>query len=87
MAVLTPQSLAKSEPVQRQATLAAWQLPTTDGKGFNRQGLLKARQLLLDAGFYYNDMKLYQPDGQLAQIEILMTGETMDEYCCLIFVT
>lgn len=76
MAVLTP-LLAKLEPVQRQATLAAWQLPTTDGKGFNRQGLLKARQLLLDAGFYYNDMKLYQPDGQLAQIEILMTGETM----------
>lgn len=76
MAVLTP-LLAKLEPVQRQATLAAWQLPTTDGKGFNRQGLLKARQLLLDAGFYYNDMKLYQPDGKLAQIEILMTGETM----------
>lgn len=76
MAVLTP-LLAKLEPIQRQATLAVWQLPTTDGKGFNRQGLLKARQLLLDAGFYYNDMKLYQPDGELAQIEILMTGETM----------
>ena len=76
MAVLTP-LLSELEPVQRQATLAAWQLPTTDGQGFNRQGLLEARQLLLDAGFYYEDMKLYQPDGQLAQIEILMTGETM----------
>lgn len=57
--------------------LAEWQLPTSDGSGFNRQGLLAARQLLLDAGFYYDDMKLYQPNGQLAKIELLMTGETM----------
>lgn len=76
MQVLSP-LLAKLEPVQRQAVLTEWQLPTSDGSGFNRTGLLKARQLLLDAGFYYDDMKLYQPDGNLAQIEILMTGETM----------
>ena len=76
MQVLSP-LLAKLEPVQRQAVLTEWQLPTSDGSGFNRKGLLEARQLLLDAGFYYNDMKLYQPDGNLAQIEILMTGETM----------
>jgi len=76
MQVLTP-LLPKLEPLQRQAVLMEWQLPTSDGSGFNRKGLLEARQLLLDAGFYYNDMKLYQPNGQLAQIEILMTGETM----------
>ncbi|WP_372844077.1 extracellular solute-binding protein [Psychrobacter sp.] len=76
MQVLSP-LLAKLEPMQRQAVLTEWQLPTSDGSGFNREGLLKARQLLLDAGFYYNDMQLYQPDGKLAQIEILMTGETM----------
>jgi len=76
MQVLTP-LLSELEPVQRQATLAEWQLPTSDGNGFNRQGLLEARKLLLEAGFYYEDMKLYQPDGSLAQIEILMTGETM----------
>ncbi|WP_350656243.1 extracellular solute-binding protein [Psychrobacter sp. S1-30-MNA-CIBAN-0213] len=76
MQVLTP-LLSKLEPIQRQAVLAKWQLPTSDGSGFNRKALLKARQLLLDAGFYYDDMKLYQPDGKLAQIEILMTGETM----------
>ncbi|WP_296244900.1 MULTISPECIES: extracellular solute-binding protein [unclassified Psychrobacter] len=69
--------LAKLEPIQRQAVLAEWQLPTSDGSGFNRKALLEARQLLLDAGFYYQDMRLYQPDGKLAQIEILMTGETM----------
>jgi ABC-type oligopeptide transport system substrate-binding subunit len=74
--VLTP-LLAELEPVQRQAVLAEWQLATTDGKGFNRQGLLKARQLLLDAGFYYEDMQLFQPDGKPAAIELLMTGDTM----------
>jgi len=76
MKVLNP-LLSKLEPTQRQAVLAEWQLPTSDGSGFNRQGLLAARQLLLDAGFYYDDMKLYQPNGQLAKIELLMTGETM----------
>ncbi|MGP9689051.1 extracellular solute-binding protein [Psychrobacter sp. AOP22-C1-C5] len=76
MKVLNP-LLPKLEPLQRQAVLAEWQLPTSDGSGFNREGLLKARQLLLDAGFYYDDMKLYQPNGKPAQIEILMTGETM----------
>lgn len=76
MQMLSP-LLSKLEPVQRRAVLVEWQLPTSDGSGFNRKALLKARQLLLDAGFYYDDMQLYQPDGKLAQIEILMTGETM----------
>jgi len=76
MQVLTP-LLSELEPIQRKATLAEWQLSTSDGNGFNREGLLEARKLLLEAGFYYDDMKLYQPDGSLAQIEILMTGETM----------
>ena len=70
--------LPKLEPIQRQAVLDEWQLPVTDGGGFNREGLLKARQLLLDAGFYYQDMKLYQPDGTRANIEILMTGDSLD---------
>ncbi len=76
MTVLTP-LLAKLEPIQRRGVLAEWQLPTSDGSGFNRQGLLKARQLLLDAGFYYQDMQLFQPDGKPAQIEILMTGDSL----------
>lgn len=76
MQVLSP-LLAKLEPIQRQAVLTEWRLPTSDGSGFNREGLLKARQLLLDAGFYYQDMKLYQPNGKLAQIEVLMMGDTM----------
>ncbi len=76
MQVLTP-LLKELEPRQRQSVLSEWQLPKSDGSGFNRDSLLKARQLLLDAGFYYQDMKLYQPNGQLAQIEILMTGDSL----------
>ena len=76
MKVITP-LLPKLEPIQRQAVLDEWQLSTSDGGGFNREGLLKARQLLLAAGFYYQNMKLYQPNGQRADIEILMTGDTM----------
>lgn len=76
MQVLSP-LLAKLEPIQRQAVLTEWRLPTSDGSGFNRKALLEARQLLLDAGFYYDDMQLYQPNGKLAQIEVLMTSETM----------
>ncbi len=76
MKVLSP-LLSDLEPIQRQGVLADWQLPTSDGSGFNRDSLLKARQLLLDAGFYYEDMKLYQPDGKRAQIEVLMTGDSL----------
>jgi len=76
MAVLTP-LLSNLEPRQRQGVLSDWQLPKSDGNGFNRDSLLEARQLLLDAGFYYQDMQLYQPNGERAKIEILMTGDTL----------
>lgn len=76
MQVLKP-LLPKLSAIERQAVLSDWQLPKSDGKGFNRQALLKARQLLLEAGFYYQDMKLYQPDGQPAKIKILNTRESM----------
>lgn len=76
MAVLQP-LLAELEPVQRQKVLEEWQLPKSDGQGFNREGLLKARELLLEAGFYYEDMKLYQPNGKPAKLSVLLTGERM----------
>ncbi len=76
MQILTP-LLANLEPIQRQGVLAKWQVASSDGSGFNREGLLKARQLLLDAGFYYENMQLHQPDGKPAQIEVLMTGDTI----------
>lgn len=76
MAILNP-LLPKLEPIQRNATLTEWQIPKSNGDGFNRENLLKARELLLQAGFFYQDMKLYQPDGQLAKIEFLLNDETL----------
>ena len=76
MAVLKP-LLPKLDPIQRKATLEEWQLPKSDGTGFNRAQLLEARKLLLEAGFYYQDMKLYQPDGKRARIQLLIAGDTL----------
>lgn len=67
--------LPKLEPIQRQATMKRWQLAKSDGKGYHRQALLSARQKLLQAGFYYQDMKLYQANGKPAKFEILITDE------------
>lgn len=74
LAVLQPW-LASFDPIYRQAVLADWRAPVSNGGGFNRANLLKARQLLLDAGFFYRDMHLYQPNGQPAQVEFLSADE------------
>ncbi|WP_201546883.1 extracellular solute-binding protein [Psychrobacter lutiphocae] len=67
--------LDKLEPIQRQQALAEWQLPKSDGKGYPREALLRARDKLLQAGFYYQDMKLYQADGKPAKLEILIADD------------
>lgn len=77
MAILTP-LLNELEPIQRQFVLAEWQPPISDGKGFNRDNLLKARDLLLQAGFYYQHGKLYDKHGSPAKFEILLTGEHLN---------
>lgn len=76
MAVLNP-LLDKLEPIEREATLAEWHSPSSTGDGFNRENLLKARELLLQAGFSYRDMQLYQPNGELAKLEFLLGDEKM----------
>lgn len=76
MAVLRP-LLPKLEPIQRQAAVQEWQLAKSDGQGYHREALLRARQKLLDAGFYYQDMKLYQPNGELAKLEILLGSDKL----------
>lgn len=47
--------------------------------GYHRKALLKARHLLLQAKFFYQDGVLYRPDGKRAKIEILLvSGSNMD---------
>ncbi len=71
LAILNP-LLNQLEPIQRQSVLTHWQAPKSNGDGFNRDNLLKARELLLKAGFSYKNMQLYQPDGKRAKLEILI---------------
>lgn len=75
-AILKP-LLPKLEPIQRQKAVAEWHLAKSEGKGYHRQALLAAREKLLQAGFYYKDMQLYQQDGQTAEFEILITDNKM----------
>lgn len=74
MSVLAP-LLPSLVPIQRQAVLSQWQAPQSSADGFNRANLLKARDLLRQAGFYYRDMKLYQPSGHPAKVEFLSYDE------------
>lgn len=64
--------LQKLHPVQRQAVLQDWQYPQSDASGFNRQNLLKARQLLLKAGYRYQQGQLVNASGQVVKIEFLL---------------
>ncbi len=49
-----------------------WKYPQSDASGFNRNNLLKARQLLLKAGYRYQQGKLVNAAGQPVQIEFLL---------------
>ncbi|RKG42217.1 MULTISPECIES: extracellular solute-binding protein [Acinetobacter] len=71
MAVLKP-LLAKLDPIQRTGVLKNWKYPVSDASGFNRNNLLIARQLLLNAGYKYKNGYLLDKKGQTIQIEFLI---------------
>jgi microcin C transport system substrate-binding protein len=71
MAVLKP-VLAKLDPIQRAGVLKNWKYPVSDASGFNRNNLLTARQLLLNAGYQYKNGNLLDKKGQPIQIEFLI---------------
>lgn len=59
-------------------------LPDTDGTGYNRTNLIKARELLLSAGYTYRQGKLVK-DGQNVAFEIVLDDEK-DKAMLLLFV-
>lgn len=71
MAILKPY-LSRLHPIQRAAVQSNWQYPISDASGFNRQGLLKARSLLLKAGYRYQQGHLVDAQGQTIQLEFLI---------------
>lgn len=71
LALLKPY-LKQLHPLQRQGVLANWKFPVSDASGFNRSGLLKARQILLNAGYRFKDGRLLDPKGNTIQLEFLI---------------
>ena len=64
--------LAKLQPIQRAGALQNWQYPASDASGFNRNNLLIARQLLLKAGYRYQNGLLVDTKGQPIKFEFLI---------------
>ena len=67
--------LSKLDPLQRQGVLAQWSYPKSDGRGFNREGLLQARQILQDAGYRIVDGRLLDRSGQPIRLEFMLVQE------------
>lgn len=56
----------------------AYKIPTTDGSGQNRDNLLKAQQILNDAGYLLKDGKRINPKtGKALEIEFMLNQPTM----------
>ncbi len=70
MAYLKP-LLPQFSPDEQDEILHVWSAPMSRGDGFNRDNLLKARRLLLDAGDRYINGQLVDAHGKIHSIEIL----------------
>ena len=71
MQILKP-LLSGLPPLQRQGVMLNWKYPVSDASGFNRNNLLVARQMLLDAGYPIRGGQLYDRQGKPIQIEFLI---------------
>ncbi|OTG78463.1 ABC transporter substrate-binding protein [Acinetobacter sp. ANC 5054] len=69
--VLNP-LLSKLTKLQKTGVLGNWRYPVSDGSGFNRENLLKARQILLNAGYLYQNGRLVDQKDQPIHFEILI---------------
>ena len=67
-------SLSQSE---KDEILNPWSAPASVGDGFNRANLLKARQLLLNAAYQYNNGQLVDRHGKPYTIEILISDASL----------
>ncbi|TCM69900.1 microcin C transport system substrate-binding protein [Acinetobacter calcoaceticus] len=64
--------LNRLEPIQRQEVLLDWKYPASDGSGFHRDGLLQARQILLDAGYRYQNGQLLDRQSKPIRLEFMI---------------
>jgi ABC-type oligopeptide transport system substrate-binding subunit len=71
LAILKPW-LPKFDPIMRQGVLANWKYSVSDASGFNRNNLLVARQMLLQAGYRFKNQQLLDLKGQPIHLEFLI---------------
>lgn len=71
LAILKPW-LPKLDPVMRQGVLTNWKYSVSDASGFNRNNLLIARQLLLKAGYRFQNQQLLDLKGRPIRLEFLI---------------
>lgn len=69
--------LNRLDPLQQQGVLADWQYPKTDATGFNREALLKARAILLKAGYKIQNGHLLDAKGKMIRIEFLIFQDSL----------
>ena len=67
--------LPQLNATQRQGVLSDWRYPRSDASGFNRDNLLSARQILLKAGYRYQNGRLLDLKGQPIHLEFLIHQE------------
>ena len=72
--ILSPY-LSKLHPLQREGVLKEWKYPVTDASGFNRSGLLKAREILLKAGYQFKQGRLIDRRGKPVEFELMIHQE------------
>lgn len=72
--ILTP-LLPKLSPLEQQGILQNWHYPVSDGSGYNRKNLLIARQILLDAGYRYQEGNLLDRQGKPIQIDFMISQD------------
>lgn len=61
---------------EKNALLAPPKPMAYDRSGYHRPSLLLARQLLLSAGFFYRQGRLYLPDGTPATLDIMVANDS-----------
>ncbi len=69
--------LPKLDPIVREGVLANWRYPVSDASGFNRNSLLKARQLLIEAGYTVQHQTLKDKQGRPVQLELLIHQDSL----------
>lgn len=76
MKILQP-LLAKMPAWQQAGVLADWHYPVSDASGYNRQNLLIAHQLLLQAGYKYRQGTLLDKQGHPVRFEMPVHQENI----------